>query len=62
MDIYEKYGLLWRGRKGEAAVIPEVSENQEVKLETLPKINSFNDSVVEAREKVETNLLFGVRK
>lgn len=50
------------GEKGEAAVIPEVSGNQEVKLETLPKINSFNGSVVEAREKVETNLLFGVRK
>lgn len=51
------------GEKGEIVTVQEVSENQEIKLDTLPKINSFNESVVEARDKIkEVNLLFQVGK
>jgi hypothetical protein len=51
------------GEKGEIITVPEVSENQEIKLDTLPKINSFDDKIQEAREGLkETNLLFQVGK
>ena len=52
-----------QGETGEQIEVPEVSENQEAKLDTLPKINSFDSSVQEAREKVkESSLLFQVGK
>ena len=37
-----------QGIKGKIVVIPEVSKDQEVKLDTLPKIKSFDTQVREA--------------
>lgn len=52
-----------QGVRGEIVKVPEVSEDQTEQLDTLPKINSFNDLVRESREQVkESNLLFRVGK